>query len=139
MIDAQNLEEFVLAEVREQWEANYAVTLGDRLDKASADDIAARLAEARAELDAFANDLSARRLLGDSYHAALESRANAVAALEEEWNELDARREEEEATEISWWDTLEPDELRGVLGGAIDAVFVRRGRARGRVALPSCS
>lgn len=127
VINSEPLEDFVLREVQSQWEARFAVTIEDAGSSLDADELAARLAEARAELDAFANDLSARRMLGDAYHAALETRVNAVAEIEGEWAELDAGCEQAALTEISW-DSLEREELREILGGALDAVYIRQGR-----------
>lgn len=127
VIKCDRIEEFVLGEVKAQWEARFAVSIREAGSSADADEIAARLAEARGELEAFANDLQARRLLGSGYHAALETRANAVSAIESEWIALDRDREQVESAEISW-DSLDRGELRDVLAGAIDAVYIRRGR-----------
>ena len=127
VINSGPLEDFVLREVQGQWEARFAVTIEDPGSSVDADEIDARLAEARAELDAFASDLSARRMLGDSYHAALETRVNAVAEIEGEWAEPDGGREQAALTEISW-DSLEREELREILAGALDAVYIRQGR-----------
>ena len=127
MVNAEPLEEFALGEVRDQWQAEFAVTLGEPVTPGVAEDIATRLAEARAELDAFATDLSARRLLGDSYHAALEARVNAVAAVEDEWTNLEKRKEQAKPAQVSW-DSLDRDELRDVIGGALDGIYIKRGR-----------
>jgi site-specific DNA recombinase len=127
VIECERVEQFALGEVQDQWEARFAVTLQKVGGAEDADEIAARLAEARGELEAFANDLSARRLLGGGYHLALETRANAVSAIEAEWSALDARQGRAAASEISW-DSLDRGELREVLAGALDAVYVRRGR-----------
>jgi DNA invertase Pin-like site-specific DNA recombinase len=127
VIECERVERFVLGEVQDQWEARFAVTLQGAERPADADDIATRLAEARGELEAFASDLTARRLLGDGYHAALEARARAVSAIEAQWAALDRDRGHAAASEISW-DSLDRGELRAVLAGALDAVYVRRGR-----------
>ncbi len=128
VIECGRVEQYALREVQDQWEARFAVSLQEAGSSTDADDIAALLAEARGELEAFANDLQARRLLGDGYHAALELRANAVAVIEAEWAALDRNREQAAASEISW-ESLDRDELRDVLAGALDAVYVRRGRS----------
>lgn len=126
-VNADPLEEFVLGEVRDQWEAEYSVTLGEPVTAGAAEEVATRLAEARGELDAFATDLTARRMLGDGYHAALEARVSAVAAIESEWTALEKKREQAKPAAVSW-DSLEPDELRDVIGGALDGLYIRRGR-----------
>lgn len=126
-VTAERVEDFVLGEVQDQWQARFAVTIEEPASSASAEEVAARLAEARSELELFAHDVAARRLLGDGYHAALEARANAVSAVEGEWLALDAKQREAAASEISW-DSLDRKELREVLAGALDAVYVRRGR-----------
>lgn len=126
VIQAERVEKFVLREVQEQWDGRFAVTVQSCGASADADEIAGRVAEARAELEAFANDLAARRLLGDGYHAALEARVNAVAAVEAEWAALGSASPTDLA-EISW-DSLERGEVRELLSGALDAVFIRRGR-----------
>lgn len=127
VILADRVEQFALREVQDQWEARFAVTLRQGGTSAEADEIAARVAQARAELDAFANDLSARRLLGAGYHAALETRVNAVSVAEAEWANLSSAEGRVDASEISWA-TLDRAEVRDLLGGALDAVFIRRGR-----------
>lgn len=127
VITCAGLEEFVLSQVQKEWEARFAATIEQPSASGDLQEIAARLAEARTELDAFATDLSARSILGDGYHKALEMRVNVVSAIEREWTEHASKPSPSESMEISW-DSLEREELRDILAGALDAVYVRQGR-----------
>jgi site-specific DNA recombinase len=90
----------------------------------------AALQEAEAELDGFASDLDARRLLGpDRWGRHLQERVDAVDV---------ARRALHDAIGASWdgavvvpdelFDDLDPGELGGVLAACLAAVRVDRGR-----------
>jgi hypothetical protein len=85
--------------------------------------------QAEQELDAFAGDTEARRLLGDRYHQHLAQRVD----------DLDKAREALQAAMTSHddsmivipdelWDELEPFELGEVLRGGLDTVSVSKGR-----------
>jgi hypothetical protein len=79
-----------------------------------------------AELGKFAADTTVRDALGESaYHAAMQSRAQGVASARETLLSLTSRTVNLEGIES--WDRLSVDERRRILGGAVDAVFIRRG------------
>lgn len=91
----------------------------------------AELEAAEEELRAFASDLTARRLLGDDYHAALEARVSAVNRAQTELQQvsgpaLDARA-------IARYDELPLEDRRRILGSSLDTVFVKQGDARAPV------
>lgn len=87
------------------------------------------LVEAEAELDDFAADVTARKLLGHRYHAALRSRvAAAEDAREALRGVLRASEETRKVIPTELWDSLEPAELAEVLRAGLEAVIVRRGR-----------
>ena len=127
VIKADTLEEWVIAQVQTQWHTRFEVTVQDLSSDRAAKDAAKELEDAQAELRAFADDLTARRLLGDGYHPALEARAKAVENAEAALADLNTGREQAALAELSW-DSLDPAETREVLAGALDAVYVRRGR-----------
>lgn len=86
------------------------------------------LAEAEAELTAFASETRIRKALGhDRYVSQLEARA---AAVDEAQTEVDraqrAARGVGLAVMPNVWRQLEPDERRALLRAGIDAVFLRR-------------
>lgn len=79
-----------------------------------------------AELAKFAADTTVRDALGESaYHAAMQSRVQGVASARETLRSLASSTATLEGIET--WDSLAVDERRRILGGAIDAVFIRRG------------
>ncbi|HWX45593.1 MAG TPA: recombinase family protein [Solirubrobacteraceae bacterium] len=85
-----------------------------------------QLAGLEAELTTFAADTTVREALGEAaYHAAVKSRADGVAAAREALRSLSTNTTTLAGVET--WDSLSVDERRRVLGGAIDAVFIRRG------------
>jgi site-specific DNA recombinase len=85
-----------------------------------------QLARLEAELATFAADTTVREALGEaSYHAAVKSRADGVAAAREALRSLSTSTATLAGVET--WDDLSVDERRRILGGAIDAVFIRRG------------
>jgi site-specific DNA recombinase len=85
-----------------------------------------QLARLEAELATFAADTTVREALGEAaYHAAMQSRADGVVAARETLRSLSASRPI--LTGVETWDSLSVDERRRILGGAIDAVFIRRG------------
>jgi DNA invertase Pin-like site-specific DNA recombinase len=85
-----------------------------------------QLARLEAELATFAADTTVREALGAAaYHAAIQSRADGVAAARETLRSLSASTTTLAGVET--WDSLSVDERRRILGGAIDAVFIRRG------------
>lgn len=95
----------------------------------------AALEEAEQELDAFASDVTARKLLGDRYHHHLQQR---VGAVEQAHDALHAAMDAADATHVvvpaELWDDLTPGELGDVLRGGLASVIVgpaRRGRPVG--------
>jgi DNA invertase Pin-like site-specific DNA recombinase len=126
-IKSDRLEAWTLQQVQTQWQERFEVAVEQPADDRRASDVAEQLDQARTELAAFANDLTARRLLGDAYHDALETRVSAVEEAEAELASLDAGREQLALSQLSW-DSLDPAETREVLSGALDAIYVRRGR-----------
>jgi DNA invertase Pin-like site-specific DNA recombinase len=85
-----------------------------------------QLARLEAELATFAADTTVREALGAAaYHAAIQSRADGVAAARETLRSLSTSTTTLAGVET--WDSLSVDERRRILGGAIDAVFIRRG------------
>lgn len=86
------------------------------------------LLAAEQELDAFAADLTARRVLSDRYHAALEQRAAAVETARTALAGASAIPGVE--TEIGRYADLSVADRKRILGSSIDAVIVWRGNAR---------
>jgi DNA invertase Pin-like site-specific DNA recombinase len=88
----------------------------------------AAVEEAERELDAFAADQTARRLLGDRYHPNLVARVDAVdearARLHEALTAVDATRV---VVPAELWDDLQAAERGTVLRGGLSAVIVGRG------------
>jgi DNA invertase Pin-like site-specific DNA recombinase len=85
-----------------------------------------QLVRLEAELAAFATDTTVREALGETaYHAAIQSRADGVSAAREMLRSLSASTTI--LSGIETWDDVSVDERRRILGGAIDAVFIRRG------------
>jgi DNA invertase Pin-like site-specific DNA recombinase len=84
------------------------------------------LATLEGELASFASDTTARAALGDAaYHAAMESRAQGVEAARDALRALSTSTAS--VNGVTNWDALSIDERRRILGGAIDAVFIKRG------------
>lgn len=96
------------------------------------------LLAAEEELAAFAADLTARRTLGPSYHAALEARAAAVQAAQS--NVRRAAPTASGVVAIDHYAELPVENRKRILGSSIDAVIVRRCHSRvpieERVAIP---
>lgn len=88
---------------------------------------AAELREAEEELAAFASDLTARRVLGEGYHAALKARADAVESAQARIQDTGAPTID--AGAIETYDELPVDERTRILSSSIDAVFVSRAAA----------
>jgi site-specific DNA recombinase len=89
---------------------------------------AAALKAAEEELTAFANDLTARRVLRSGYHAALEARAAAVNQAQAELQRASAAAPSAEIVE--GYEDLPIEDRKRILGSSIDAVIVERGHAR---------
>jgi DNA invertase Pin-like site-specific DNA recombinase len=120
------LEEHVVAFLREAFQHP-----GMRVCRESADMSAAEatLLEAEHELDAFASDLSARRLLGDRYHHHLQQRVDAVEQAREHLHAVMAAADDSAVVvPDELWDDLTPAELGDVLRSTLAGVVVSRGR-----------
>jgi site-specific DNA recombinase len=87
-------------------------------------DATAALGLAEEELAAFAADTTARRLLGEGYHAALEARTNAVDRARVELQQAAALTPS--AAVIEGYDELPVQDRKRLLGSSIDAVIVKR-------------
>ena len=119
------LDEYVEAVWREQM-AREAVSV--QRDSAAIQTATDMLSEAQEELAAFAADVTARRLLGDGYHAALGARAAAVNQAQ-----TDLQRALASATsfgEVEGYDELPIEDRKRILGSSIDAIFLTRAHAR---------
>jgi site-specific DNA recombinase len=88
----------------------------------------AALTAAEEELAAFASDLTARRLLGGGYHAALQARASAVNRAQAELQHAGASAPNAEA--IERYADLPVEDRKRILGSSIDAVIVKPGGVR---------
>lgn len=87
------------------------------------------LLEAEAELDAFAADVTARKMLGHRYHAALQARVQAVDEAREALRAVLATSEQTRTViPAEMWESLEPAELAEVLRAGLETIIVRRGR-----------
>lgn len=86
------------------------------------------LSVAQEELAAFAADLTARRALGDGYHAALEVRSKAVNDTQAAVQKALGSAANIETVES--YDELPIEDRKRILGSSIDAVIVKRGHAR---------
>jgi site-specific DNA recombinase len=80
------------------------------------------------ELATFAADLTARRLLGKAYHAALAARVAAVDAARANLNRATGTAANIDS--IEGYDDLPLSDRKRILGSSIDAVIVTRGHAR---------
>jgi hypothetical protein len=86
------------------------------------------LSSAEEELQAFANDLTARWMLGERYHAALQVRVSAVNEAQAELRRVSASAPD--AGIIERYADLPIQERKRILGSSIDAVIVKRGHKR---------
>jgi site-specific DNA recombinase len=92
-------------------------------------DAADALSAAQLELNGFASDLTARRLLGEGYHEALQARTAAVKQTQQKMEKLAGASCAREG-KIERYDDLSIDERKRILGSSIDAVIVKRGHGR---------
>lgn len=125
VVKAELVEEWTVAQVQQQWQTRLTLAAHKASAGSDSEEAANALEAAREELEIFAADHTARKLLGDGYHAALEARVNVVAEAEAAYEAFAQDREAQELVQLDWSD-LTAEEVRDVLGGAIDAVFLRR-------------
>lgn len=127
--------------VRERLVALFAgreVRVGDDVDADRGVLLERAIADAEAELDAFASDLTMRRALGARYHQHLQERVTAVEDAQQAY-----RAWAQEAQQVTVLDgtaltsNVSDVELRELLGGIAGRVLVRPGRSNvlGRVTL----
>ena len=121
-IHARKLEAYVEAVWREQM-AQEALSVQQDTDALQAAADALSLAED--ELAAFAADVTARRLLGAGYHAALEGRAAAVNRAQADLQKAIAAVPD--SVIIEGYDELPVTDRKRILGSSIDAIIVKRG------------
>lgn len=124
-ISRDTLDLYVEAVWREQIESQ-ALTI--KHDSQALQAAVGALEAAEEELAAFASDLTARRLLGSGYHAALETRAAAVDQARAELQSASALAPTSDA--IEGYDELPVEDRKRILSSSIDAVIVERGDAQ---------
>jgi site-specific DNA recombinase len=124
-IHARKLETYVEAVWREQM-AQEALSVQQDTDALQA--AADALSAAEDELAVFAADVTARRLLGDGYHAALEQRAAAVNRAQANLQKAIAAAPD--TATIERYEELPVSDRKRILGSSIDAIIVKRGHAR---------
>ncbi len=124
-INGRKLEHYVESVWRAQMAEEALMIQHDSEDLQSATE---KLSDAESELAAFAADLTLRRVLGNSYHAAAEARAAAVNQAQAQLQRALAPVVGSEAIES--YDDLPVEDRRRILGSSIDAVMVRRDDAR---------
>jgi site-specific DNA recombinase len=123
---AESLEQHVVQWLRDRFQHPGMRVGGDAPDVREAE---TTLAGAENELDVFASDLDARRLLGDRYHHHLEQRVQAVESASARLQEiLDAAEGTTVIVPSELWDDLEAVELGDVLRSTLVRVVVDRGR-----------
>jgi site-specific DNA recombinase len=124
-INRRALDEYVESVWREQM-ASEALTV--QQDSEALALAAEALAAAESELEEFAADLTARRVLGARYHRALQARAGAVEQARAQVARAAAQGPA--AIEIESYDELPVEDRKRILGSSIDAVIVARAPAR---------
>jgi DNA invertase Pin-like site-specific DNA recombinase len=126
VLSADPLEAQVVAVLRDAFQHPGFQVGGEGVDTAAAE---AALLEAEHELDVFASDLEARKLLGHRYHHHLEQRVEAVDRARDALHEVLAGLENARVViPDELWDDLEPAELAEVLRAGLDSVIVAKGR-----------
>jgi site-specific DNA recombinase len=124
-IHAHKLERYVEAIWREQM-AHVALTV--QQDTAALRIATDALSAAEEELAAFAADVTARRLLGNGYHSALEQRAAAVNRAQADLQKAIAAAPN--SSTVEGYDDLPVTDRKRILGSSIDAIIVKRAHAR---------
>jgi site-specific DNA recombinase len=124
-VNALKLETHVEALWRQQM-AHETVSVAD--DTLALQSAAEELAAAEEELAAFATDVTARRLLGTGYHAALEERTTAVSRAQADLQKASAVISSGDAIES--YNELPIVDRKRILGSSIDAIIVKRAHAR---------
>jgi site-specific DNA recombinase len=123
-IARHKLDQYVEAAWREQL-THQALAVKHNSDTLQA--ATSSLSTAEDELDSFASDLTARHMLGERYHAALQARLDAVAQARAELQQASSFAPDVEA--IERYDELPIADRKRILGSSLDAVIVKRGHA----------
>lgn len=124
-VNRRKLDEFVETSWREQM-AQEAVSVQHNSESLQVATDA--FDAAQEELATFAADLTARRLLGTGYHAALQARSAAVNQAQTEMQRVIGSTTN--AGMIERYDELPIEDRKRILGSSIDAVIVKRGHSR---------
>jgi hypothetical protein len=124
-VNASKLERHVEAVWRSQIAHEELLVQADSATLQGASDA---LSVAEEELAVFAADLTARRVLGSSYHEALAARAAAVDAAQADLKRAAAGTAT--AENIERYDDLPVADRKRILGSSIDAVIVKRAHSR---------
>jgi DNA invertase Pin-like site-specific DNA recombinase len=126
VLSAEPLEAFVVNALRAAFQHSGFRVGGTAVAVTNAE---ATLVEAEQELDLFASDVDARRLLGERYHRHLADRVENVERARDALRE--AMGASDDAVTVipdELWESLEPEELAEVLRSCLDAVIISRGR-----------
>lgn len=115
------LDDYVETAWREQM-ADQALTVKQDTETLAA--TTAELESAEEELATFASDVTARRLLGEGYHAALQARVQAVDQARTKLQQAGASMPD---VVIASYDELSIEERKRILSSSIDAVIVKPG------------
>jgi site-specific DNA recombinase len=122
------LDSYVESAWREQMEGQ---ALAIKQDTQTLQAAAEKLQAAEEELAAFALDITARRVLGTGYHAALEARSTAVEDTRAELQQASVLAPNAETIES--YDELPIEERKRILSSSIDAVIVKRADTRASI------
>jgi hypothetical protein len=120
---ADPVESYVVEKLRERPRHVYVPAV----EGEDTSEIEALLAEAEVEADEFAADRTARKILGDRYHAALQSRVDEVARLSRELAEVARPAREEFFPEVPP-DMITVEHSPPFARAAWESMTVRRGR-----------
>jgi DNA invertase Pin-like site-specific DNA recombinase len=124
-VNGHKLDQYVEAVWREQMAQEALSVQSDTEALQAATDA---LSVAEKELAAFAADLTARRVLGNGYHAALEARAAAVNQAQTDLQRAMAPASGSDV--IEGYEDLPMLDRKRIIGSSIDAVIVKRTHAR---------
>jgi site-specific DNA recombinase len=124
-INGAKLERYIEELWREQMASEQLVV---QSDSEALETATAALVAAEEEISAFAVDLTARRVLGDRYHAALEARASSADRAQTELQKVLAISPSRESIEN--YDELPASDRKRIIGSSIDAIIVKRAHAR---------
>jgi DNA invertase Pin-like site-specific DNA recombinase len=125
---AEPLEQLVRGAVRDAWRVGGWTVGGE--SNANLDALHQAVEDAISELDAFAADQTARRVLGARYHVHLESRAKTVEDAEAAYRaEASKQAQQTRVIPAELLTTNEPAKLRDLFAAALAGVVVTKGRS----------